>query len=170
MAVLVCHAYPYLKIYNAVTGDYAQFQGGKLEVEPGDPNYEVAMAEAASNPAIQVLTKTLSCELCGADFGDGKVAHLNLGKHVKEVHFEVWQRDREAEHAAVMAHEVKAREGFACDVCRPAQTFGTEEDLRLHNDTLHMAAPAMDEEGNTVGGEEPAVVTTATTIPAAKKK
>lgn len=167
---LVCHATPWLRIYDPATGGYASFVAGKLEIDPDDPAYEVVMAEAVRNPSIQVVTKTVSCTLCGEDFGDAKTAKARLEKHVKDVHFDVWKAAKDDEYAAEMTRELKAREGFVCDVCRPVQTFGDEDTLALHVSLLHTAPPPMDSEGNSLGGDEPAVSSTATTIPAAKSK
>jgi len=37
---------------------------------------------------------------------------------------------------------------YACDVCRPAQTFDSKAELKVHTDLVHLAKPVLDAEGN----------------------
>lgn len=153
MARLVNTVTPFLQIYNPATGGFARFHGGLLVIEEGDPNYAVVMAEAARNPSISVMVNSTTCLECGEVF-DGKTAAMKLGAHRKEVHFDSWKADKDRDHATEVEREVKSRAGYACDVCRPVQTFGTEEDLAAHVALLHTAPPALDEAGNDVGPRE----------------
>jgi hypothetical protein len=147
MALLLCHQYPALRIYNPQTGGFAAFLYGKLEIEPDDPDYEVVMAEASRNPAIVVVESIGTCAYCGEQFVGGN-AKLLLGGHIKDVHYDKYLEQKDAEESAVRNVELKSREGFACDVCQPLQVFGTNDDLTLHVLTMHANAPEMDEAGN----------------------
>lgn len=150
MTTFVNHATPYLRIL-LPSGDYIQFQGGKLIVDEDDPNHEHAMAEAVRNQSIAILVNETTCDYCGESF-TGDKARAKLADHKKDVHFDLWQKETELEQARVVQREVKARAGYACDVCAPVQTFGSEDDLAEHVRLLHTAPPELDENGNTVGG------------------
>lgn len=152
MTTLINTTEPFLRILNPATGEYAAFSGGRLDIDTDDPNYEVVMREAVRRPTISIHESATTCPNCGEVF-TGKAAKANLGQHRKAVHFELWQADKEAEHAEVMQREVKARAGFACDVCNPVQTFGDEAGLAEHVKLLHTAAPSLDEDGNEVTGK-----------------
>jgi len=141
MATLLCHLHPYLRVYNPVTGDYAQFAGGKLDIEPSDPNYAVVMTEASTNPSISILEMVkggLSCPECGKAFTGGASA-AHLGTHRKDAHFDAWMADKAAVNQAEINAIVKERAGIACDACRPAQVFPDKEALNLHNRVVHTA-------------------------------
>lgn len=146
MAVLLCHAFPALRIYNPTSGEIVSFFGGKLEIEADDPNYEVVMAEASRNPSIVVVESIGTCPYCGETFTGGN-AKLLLAQHTKNDHFEKWLEAKDVEDNAVRNVEIKAREGFACDVCAPAQVFGTEDDLALHVLAFHASAPEINDAG-----------------------
>lgn len=141
MATLLCHVHPYLRVYNPVNGEYVQFVGGKLDIEPEDPNYAVAMAEAVANPSISVLEMVkggVNCPECGKSFtGNASAAHL--GTHRKDAHFAEWMADKEAANQAEVNAIVKERAGIACDACRPAQVFPDKDALNLHNKVVHTA-------------------------------
>lgn len=153
MAILLCPTYPQLRIYVPSVGDYAAFSGGKLEIETDDPRYETVMAEASKNPNIAIVTGAATCQWCGESFTGG-AARLNLGTHMKANHFDQWIAAKDAADAEVRMVEVKARAGFPCAICAPAQDFGTEDDLSIHMTTVHAAAPRMDVEGNTTEPDE----------------
>lgn len=163
MAVLLNHVHPEMRILIPGTGQYRNFSGGKLEIEADDPDYSVVMAEASRNPSIVVYESVTTCPWCGEPFA-GKGAPMQLGKHEKEAHFEKWAAKADAKAAEVRNAEIKARSGFACDQC-PHATFPDEATLALHVQVMHTAAPAMDDEGNTLGEAKGAAEAT---VPAAK--
>lgn len=141
MVTLICQATPYLRVYNPVTGDYAQFSGGRLDIEPSDPNYAVVMAEASANPSITVMEIAkggANCPECGQLFTGGAAA-ARLGNHRKDAHFDAWMADKEAAHQTEVNLIVKERAGVACSVCRPAQVFPTEDELQNHIKIVHTA-------------------------------
>lgn len=144
---------PYLRVL-LPDGNYAQFQGGLLELDEGDEGYVAVMAEAQTNPSISIMINATTCAYCGEVF-TGKAAAAQLGRHKKDVHFDLWKSEKELEAATVIDVEVKKRAGFSCDVCAPVQTFGSAEDLAGHVSLLHTAAPALDDEGNEVGSGRP---------------
>jgi len=141
MKTLLCMTTPYLRIYNPVTGDYAQFVGGKLVLEDDDPNYEVVIAESIRNPAISVLEMLkggISCPECGQAFA-GTASAAHLGVHRKSAHFSEWLADKEAADKADVNVILKERAGIACDVCVPAQVFPDDNALGEHIRMLHLA-------------------------------
>ena len=140
---------PYLRIL-LPDGDYAQFQGGKLEIDEDDPGYATVMAEAQSNPSISIMVSATTCEYCGEVF-KGRPAKAQLAKHKKDVHFDLWRAEKEIEQATVIDIEVKKRAGFACDVCAPVQTFGSAADLSEHTRLLHTQPPELNDAGEEVG-------------------
>lgn len=142
---------PFLKIFIPDTGEYRSFQAGQLEIAEDDPDFEVVKAEALRNPSISIQVNSTTCRYCGEVF-TGKAGAAQLGKHKKAIHFDVWQAEQFIEQEATNAKELKARAGFACDVCSPVQTFGTAADLADHVNLLHTAPPEMDDEGNERGG------------------
>lgn len=141
---------PFLKVYVPASGDYVSFVAGKLEIDEGDVGYDEAMAEAKRNPSISIMVNETTCRYCGEVF-TGKAAAAQLGKHKKDIHFEIWQAEKLIENEAVVQKEIKSRAGYACDVCQPVQTFGDEGDLSDHVKLLHTAPPPMDDEGNEIG-------------------
>jgi len=151
MPVLINTHTPFLKIFDEPTGEYVAFQAGKLEIDEGEPGYEAVMAEAARNPFISVIVNATTCQYCGEVY-TGKTAKAQLGRHKKDIHFDLWQAEKEIEQATLIATEVKARAGYACDVCAPVQEFGTEADLAAHVALLHLKAPELDDDGNEVAG------------------
>lgn len=163
MAVLLNHTAPQMRIFIPETGQYREFRGGKLEIDKGDPDYAVVMAEASRNPSIIVYESVTACPLCGEAF-TGKTAAANLAKHKKDVHFSEYLAEKDEEHAVTRNAEVKAREGLACDACAPATFHPTAEALALHVTVMHAGSPSMDDEGN-IAGERAAA---STEIPAAK--
>jgi len=150
MATLLNYTYPEFRIFHPASGTYREFKGGKLEIEKDDPAYHVVMEEAARNPGIVIFESVTQCEWCGETF-TGKVAPAALGKHKKDAHFDKWLADKDAEDTQIRHAEIKAREGIPCDVCRPVQTFATEDELTMHVRVMHAGAPMMDAEGNTPG-------------------
>lgn len=150
MTTFISTSLPYLRIL-LDDGSYAQFQGGRLDVAEEDPAYARVMAEAVRNPAISIMVNKTTCEYDGVVFSGDKAA-AKLAEHKKEVHFDLWQKEQDLEHAKVQLTEVKARAGYACDVCQPVQTFGDEAGLAEHARLIHANAPDLDAEGNTVGG------------------
>jgi hypothetical protein len=151
MTTLVNSTAPYLRIL-LTDGSYAQFQGGKLDISEDDPFYGEVIAEGTRNPSIAILTNSTTCRFCGANF-EGDKAKEKADKHKKDNHFDLWQKELEVEQASVVQKEIKARAGFPCDVCAPVQTFGSAADLSQHVVALHTQPPAMDEDGNTLGGD-----------------
>lgn len=149
--LLLCHQYPYLRIYNPATGSYVSFTGGKLEISPDDPNYEVVMAEASRNPSIVVYEHILTCEWCGESFTGRTEGRTMLADHIKDVHYDKWRESVDEKFGQERIAELKSREGFACDACRPAQVFGTERDLQAHMAAIHLARPVIDDDGNILG-------------------
>lgn len=149
MPTLINTTTPFLRIYDEASGEYVAFAAGKLEIEEGDLGYEAVMAEATSNPAIQILVNETTCQYCGQVFR-GKAAKAQLGSHKKDIHFDVWQAEKLIEQETVITREVKARAGIACDVCQPVQTFPDGEALAEHVALLHTAPPELDADGNEV--------------------
>lgn len=152
--IFICTQFPQLRVYNPATGDYAVFLAGKIELDEGDDNFAVVLAEATRNAAISIMVNETTCAFCGEVF-TGKNARLALGSHKKNIHFDIWQKEKEVEAAKVIQREVKTREGFACEVCSPVQVFGTEADLSAHTTLLHTKPPEMDDLGNEIGGGDP---------------
>lgn len=150
MATLLNRQYPEMRILIPQTGEWIAFSGGKLEIEKDDPRYDVVMAEATRNPTIVVYESVTTCPSCGDAF-TGKVAKANLAKHRKEVHFDEWLADEDAQHAVKRQAEIVSREGIACDVCRPPQVFPDADALALHTQVVHIAAPELDDDGNLKG-------------------
>lgn len=148
--IFVCTEYPYLRILRQ-DGEYAQFLGGKLELDEDEPGYAEVLAEAQRNPAVSIHVNSTTCDLCGEVF-EGKNAKSNFAKHVRAIHPDVFDAEQALLHARSVEQEVKSRAGFACDVCQPVQTFGSEADLAAHVTLLHTQPPAMDAEGNEIGG------------------
>lgn len=144
--IFVNSTYPQLRIL-LESGEYAQFIGGKLELDEGDPGFAEVLAEAQRNPSIAIVVNSTTCELCGEVF-EGKAAKAQFTNHMKSIHPAVYDAEQELAHARSMEKQVKDRAGYACDVCQPVQTFGTELDLAEHVKLLHTAPPEMDDEGN----------------------
>jgi hypothetical protein len=151
VATLLCNQYPALGVFNPQTGQWIHFQGGKLDIEEGDPMYETVMAEASRNPAIVVYANASTCVHCGETFG----SKAKVEAHVKDVHFDIWIANETGKHAETINQEVKARSGHFCDACAPNQEFPDEEQLALHVATMHTAAPILNEDGSGTG-EAPA--------------
>jgi hypothetical protein len=142
---------PFLRILLS-TGEYIQFQAGSLEVAEDDPFHGEVLAEAVRNPSISVMVNETTCRFCG-EVLTGDRAAKKLDEHTKQMHFELWQKQQDIEIATVRQREVKARAGYACDVCSPVQTFGSEDDLAAHVNLFHANAPDLDEAGNIRGGD-----------------
>jgi len=145
--LFICQTYPYLRVYNPETEDFAQFQGGKLQLDPGDADFEVVKAEALRNPAIVMLVEAVQCPDCGEPF-TGKAAGAQLGKHRKDAHFDRWVADRESEQ--VTTREVKGRQPHACDLCPRVQEFGSADALAIHVRAVHLTVD-VDDNGNVFG-------------------
>jgi len=143
---------PYLRILMS-DGSYIQFHGGSLDVAEDDEFYDEVLAEAQRNPSISIMVNATTCRYCGESFSGDK-AKAKFESHFKDVHFDLWQKQTELDAAVMIQKEVKARAGYACDVCAPVQTFGSEGDLAEHVTMLHTQPPQMDDDGNTLGGED----------------
>jgi len=156
--LFICQTYPYLRIYDPGTGEFVQFQGGKLQLDPGDRGFEVVKAEALRNPAIVMLVEAVQCPDCGEPF-TGKAAGAQLGKHRKDAHFDRWVSDREAEQ--VTTKEVKGRQPHACDLCPRVQEFGSADELAIHVRAVHLTVD-VDDNGNVfsddAGGPASAII------------
>lgn len=155
MALFINNVHPYLQILNPATGEFARFQAGRLEIAEDDPNYAVVMAWATRDPNIAVIVNETTCPDCGEVFvGSEKKARLDLGAHRKDVHFDKWLADKQAQDARVTEKELKSRAGYPCDVCSPIQVFGDPAGLSEHVRLLHTAAPNLDDAGNDLGPRE----------------
>lgn len=148
--LFICQTYPYLRIYDPETEDFLQFQGGKLQLDPGERGFEAVKAEALRNPAITMLTEAVQCPECGEPF-TGKAAGAHLGKHRKEAHFDKWVADKQAEQE-VQTREVKGRQPHACDLCPRVQEFGSADELAIHVRAVHLTVD-VDDNGNVFGDE-----------------
>lgn len=156
--VFINQTHPYLRVYNPVTGEYAQFQGGKLELDADDPNFEVVKQASIDNPSITILETAkggFNCPECGALF-TGRAAQLQLGNHRKASHFDAWLADRTAADSAETNEILKAGAGIACDVCQPAQVFADADALANHIRLLHTAPE--DEAAEAVTAKRPGEV------------
>jgi hypothetical protein len=148
---------PYLRVLiqqGEHAGEYAQFLGGKLELDEGDPGFADVKAEAGRNPNVVVLVNETTCGLCGEVF-TGKAAKAQLGTHVKANHPLVWDAQKALEAATTASRTIKERAGYPCDVCSPVQTFGDEAGLAQHARDFHTQPPEMDDEGNETGTRRP---------------
>lgn len=152
MTTLVNSNYPYLRVL-LPDDTFIQFQGGRLELPEDHPYYDHVMDVATGMPSIAILVNETTCIYCGEVFKGDKAA-AKLDAHKKDIHFDVWEAESLIEAASVHQREVKSRAGHACDVCRPAQVFGSEDDLAEHIALLHTAAPSLDDDGNTLGGND----------------
>lgn len=161
--LFICSTYPYLRVFDPGSEEFIQFQGGKLELDEGDPGFDAVFAEAQRNPAIQVLTSAIQCPHCGEAFA-GKTAKANLATHIKAVHFEKWVEGKQAEDAEAINREIIKRSPYACDQCPRLQEFQTADDLAFHVQQVHERVD-IDDNGNVqgegsgtenAGAEEPA--------------
>lgn len=150
MATLLNHTYPAMRILDPSSGQWIAFLNGKLEIEKDHPSYDAVMAEAARNPSIVVIESVATCDLCGETFPGGAAA-ARLGKHRKDVHFDVWLAEKDRKDAEARNVLVKEREGVPCDACAPATWHPDADALAFHVSVMHTAAPSMDDEGNTKG-------------------
>lgn len=125
---------------NPISLEAAQFVNRRLDIDEAEPMYQWVAAEAARNPEIIVMATGVQCPECGELF-PGTIGKAQLGQHRKANHFNEWQADREAVHAAETIAILKERAPFACDVCKPLQQFGDEATLNLHTRLIH-SAPA----------------------------
>lgn len=141
-------ATPYLKVYNPVTGGFASFVAGVLELEPDDPDFDWVKAEAERNPAISIHEHASTCDQCG-DVFTGRTAAANLGQHRKQIHFDVWQAEKDHESEAAREVQIKSRSGSFCEVCVPLQEFPNAGELAAHVRLLHANAPRLTESGET---------------------
>lgn len=150
MAILLNHQHPEMRILNPANGEWIAFSGGKLEIDKDDPAYDVVMAEATRNPTIVVYESVTTCDQCGEAF-TGKAAKAQLGKHRKDVHFDVWLAEKDLEQAEARNVEIVKRQGIACDVCRPPQVFPDADELAIHVSVVHTAAPELTDDGSDAG-------------------
>lgn len=165
MAILLCNQFPAMRILDPATGNWIPFLNGKLEIESDHPAFATVMAEASRNPAIVVYESVTTCDRCGETF-EGGAAKARLGKHRKDVHYDVWLAEKDAKEGEARMAEIKGREGVPCDACAPATWHPDADALALHVKVMHTKAPEMDDEGNTKGDGEAAALDV--TIPAAK--
>lgn len=165
MTTLISTQFPELAILDPVTGGWITFAGGKLVMEDGDVGYAAVMEEAARNPAIAVYQNVSTCIHCGDTTG----SKAKLEAHVKDTHFDKWIADEDAKHAETRIDEIKARPtGIVCDACVPAQVFGSDEALAVHNQILHLAKPRLNDDGSgNPGGDTGGGGAEVTEIPAA---
>lgn len=156
---------PALRVYCPDLDQFAEFRGGKLELEKTDPRYRWVAAQATRDPNIVVVEKVTQCDQCGETFTGGAAA-ADLGKHLKSIHFDVWLARKDAKDAEARNVELQRREGYHCDVCPFGQaTFGTEEDLATHVKLLHIGT-GDEQEGS---ADSPNAAAAADTeVPAAK--
>lgn len=153
--LFICQVNPYLRVYNPETEGFAEFKGGKLQLDPGDEDYEVVLAEAKRNPSIVILTEATICPECGEAFA-GKAAPVQLGQHRKEAHFEAWVADKEKQQDTTKLTEVKHQSPHPCDLCSPMQSFRSADELAVHIRAIHLTVD-VDESGNVHGeGSGPA--------------
>lgn len=143
-------ATPYLRVYNPATGGFAAFVGGVLELDPDHPDFPWVKAEAERNPAISIHEHASTCDQCGETF-TGRTSAAELGKHRKQLHFDVWLAEKDKQAAEAREVQIKGRSGEFCEVCVPLQEFPTAAELALHVRTLHANAPQLTESGETVG-------------------
>jgi uncharacterized protein (UPF0212 family) len=141
MTTFLNQTHPYLRIYNPDTGEYAQFTGGKLELDDDDANYAVVKQAAINNPSITILETAKggkNCPECGELF-TGTTAAARLSLHRKAAHFDSWLADKQAADNAETNEILKAGAGIACDICQPAQVFPDAAALARHTRLLHEA-------------------------------
>ena len=143
MATLICTKYPDMAIYDPADASWTKFFAGRLDIEPDDPHYQVVMDEATRNPAIAVYQSISTCVHCGENFK----SKAELGKHVKDIHFDVWAADQDAQYDQTRVAEIKARGQFFCDAGDHAE-FATEEELALHVSVMHTAKPSDSDAGD----------------------
>lgn len=144
MATLLCSQYPELSIFNPSSGEYTKFDRGRLDIEEGDPNYEVVMAEAARNPAIAVYINASTCVHCGETVS----SKAKLAGHVKAIHFDKWIEGEDSKHATERIAQVKARAGVVCDACTPPGEFADNDALALHVSVVHTDKPDLADDGS----------------------
>lgn len=159
MATLLNYTHPALRIFipnGPAAGTFRVFANGRLDIEDNDPAFETVMAEAVRNPNIIVTQGTATCPWCAESFtGSESKAKAELSAHEQDKHLPEYLARTDAEAVTVRNALLKDRAGFACDVCRPAQVYGTEENLQEHIRVLHTAKPVLDVEGNIVEGATP---------------
>lgn len=130
--VLVSRRYPELKIVNPETGEPSRFSRGRLVLEDDDPNYDVVMRVATTEPYIAILADGLACPVCYEAF-PGKMGEARLAKHLKNEHPD------NHEPVTVGVAVVKPAAEFSCEVCNPAVVFETDEALAEHTALVHTA-------------------------------
>jgi hypothetical protein len=152
-------------------GDYAQFAGGKLELEPDFAFTDHVLRVAERDPNIVIVTGGVQCRKCGAEFvGEDQDG---LEQHMADGHPEVVAAGLVAELTEKISRIEKDRATFPCDACPNPMlsVFPDEETLALHVRAVHTAPPALDDDGNEVGGSgesRNAAASTSTEVPAAR--
>ena len=161
MATLINTSHPYLRVLvNEADLRFRKFEAGRLDVEQDDPDYTFLMAFAQQTPEIRVVETAVWCPECGEPFA-GADSKDKLAAHRKVFHLEAYFDDAEAGLASEKAAIIIERSGIPCPIC--AQRGGNTErfpdaaTLQVHTAAIHGtddASPPLDEEGNTLGGED----------------
>jgi hypothetical protein len=163
VATLINTTHPYLRILISEPDlRFRAFEGGKLVIDDDDPDYPFLMAFAQDTPEIRVVETAVWCPDCGEPFA-GSDAKDKLLAHRKFAHLEAFFTDEEAGLASEKAAIIVERSGIPCPICakqgsaRATERFPDITTLAVHTAAIHgtdEAAPPMDEEGNTLGGED----------------
>jgi hypothetical protein len=159
---------PFLRILDPATGAFIRFNAGRLDLDPeteeGAYWLPLVVAEASHNASIRAIESAVFCPECGEPFTGG-TAKANLAVHRRSIHFDAFMRDVEASQAEERNVLIAGQAGYPCGLCPPGMsTFGNEQELAIHTRALHTQAPALDGEGNTIGGGEVDVTSSAPTM------
>lgn len=154
MATLINGTNPALRILvSEAPLRFRQFVGGKLEIEPDDPDYEAVIRVAQRTSTIRVVETAVWCPECQEPFA-GKMARANLGAHRKEKHLDAYFRDQEASLARERTAIVLERSGIPCPLCPPStERFPDRESIEIHAFAVHegRAPIELGEDGETIG-------------------
>ena len=163
MATLINTTHPYLRVLVSEPDlRFRSFDGGKLIVESDDQDYAFLIAFAEATPEIRVVESAVWCPECGEPFAGGE-AKDKLAAHRKVFHLEAFFNDEEASLAEQKSAIIIERSGIPCPICTvrsgplATQRFPDAETLSVHTAAVHGshdAEPPLDEEGNTIGGED----------------
>lgn len=145
MALLINKQHPELRIYNPATGKAVRFEGGRLEIDEDDENYEAVMKAAKRRSEIEIHVKTLACPDCDEKF-PGDMAKARLARHRNQEH----PGSKTAEKPAP-TRRVKAAAQHVCELCTPPQTFEDEEKLAEHSAVLHTSKEASEKAAGAAG-------------------
>jgi hypothetical protein len=163
MATLINTTHAYLRVLvDEPNLRFRKFEGGRLDIEQDDPDYAQLMAFAERTPEIRVVESAVWCPQCGEPFA-GAHAGDSLVAHRKFAHLEAYYDDAEAGLETEKAAIILERSGIACPICasqgspRATERFPDVATMQVHSAAIHGsndAAPPLDEEGNTIGGED----------------